>query len=162
MPFNIALVEPEIPQNTGNIARTCAATGTGLHLVRPLGFSIEDRYLKRAGLDYWSEVRLNCYDSFDELKQNHRASVFFYATTKAARSYHEVEYPENCFFVFGRETAGLPEELLETNKEYCIRIPMRPSIRSLNLSNSAAVILFEALRQHGFSDMQLKGKMGLE
>ena len=162
MPFNIALVEPEIPQNTGNIARTCAATGTGLHLVRPLGFSIEDRYLKRAGLDYWSEVRLSCYDSFDELRQNYRASAFFYATTKAGRSYTEVEYPDNCFFVFGRETAGLPEKLLESNSEYCIRIPMRPTIRSLNLSNSAAVILFEALRQNGFRDMQLKGKMGLE
>lgn len=162
MPFNIALVEPEIPQNTGNIARTCAATGTGLHLVGPLGFSIEDRYLKRAGLDYWSEVKLCCYDSFDELRRKYRASAFFYATTKAGRSYAEVEYPENCFFVFGKETAGLPEELLESNREYCIRIPMRPSIRSLNLSNSAAVILFEALRRNGFRDLQLKGKMGLE
>lgn len=162
MPFNIALVEPEIPQNTGNIARTCAATGTGLHLIRPLGFSIEDRYLKRAGLDYWSEVRLSCYDSFEELRQKYRASVFFYATTKAGRSYADVEYPDNCFFVFGKETAGLPEELLEANREWCIRIPMRPAIRSLNLSNSAAVILFEALRQNDFKDMQLKGKMGLE
>ncbi len=162
MPFNIALVEPEIPQNTGNIARTCAATGTGLHLVRPLGFSIEDRYLKRAGLDYWSEVRLSCYDSFKELRQKYRNMAFFYASTKAGKSYADVEYPDNCFFVFGRETAGLPEELLEANREWCIRIPMRPSIRSLNLSNSAAVILFEALRQNGFKDMQLKGKMGLE
>lgn len=162
MSFNIALVEPEIPQNTGNIARTCAATGTGLHLVRPLGFSIEDRYLKRAGLDYWNEVRLNCYDSFTELREKYVASAFFYASTKAGRSYAEVEYPENCFLVFGRETAGLPEKLLEENREWCIRIPMRPSIRSLNLSNSAAVILFEALRQHGFKDMQLSGKMGME
>lgn len=162
MPFNIALVEPEIPQNTGNIARTCAATGTGLHLVGPLGFSIEDRYLKRAGLDYWSEVRLNRYDGFGELRRRYPASAFFYATTKAGRSYADVAYPDGCFFVFGKETAGLPEELLEANRERCIRIPMRPSIRSLNLSNSVAIILFEALRQNGFKDMQLAGKMVME
>ena len=113
MPFNIALVEPEIPQNTGNIARTCAATGTGLHLVKPLGFSIEDRYLKRAGLDYWSEVCLGCYESFDELRVKYGTSAFFYASTKAGKCYTDVEYPDNCFLVFGKETAGLPEKLLE-------------------------------------------------
>lgn len=162
MPFNIALVEPEIPQNTGNIARTCAATGTGLHLVKPLGFSIEDRYLKRAGLDYWSEVCLGCYESFDELRVKYGTSAFFYASTKAGKCYTDVEYPDNCFLVFGKETAGLPEKLLEENRDWCVRIPMRPALRSLNLSNSAAVILYEALRQHDFKDLQLTGKMRWE
>ena len=162
MSINVVLVEPEIPQNTGNIARTCAATGTGLHLVKPLGFSIEDRYLKRAGLDYWDEVLVNCYDSFGQLREKYGNSVFFFATTKAAKTYIDVHYTDDCFIVFGKETAGLPEELLELNRERCIRIPMRPGIRSLNLSNSAAVIIFEALRQNGFKDMNLKGKMGME
>lgn len=162
MPIHIALVEPEIPQNTGNIARTCAATGTGLHLVKPLGFSIEDRYLKRAGLDYWDKVLVSVSDSFAELREKYAGFTFFYATTKAGKAYTEVEYPKDCFLVFGKETAGLPEELLEANREYCIRIPMRPGIRSLNLSNSAAVILYEVLRQHGFEQLELKGKMGME
>ncbi len=162
MSLHIVLVEPEIPQNTGNIARTCAATGTGLHLVKPLGFSIEDRYLKRAGLDYWNEVLVSCSDSFAELREKYSGHAFYYASTKAAKAYTEVEYPEDCFFVFGKETAGLPEELLEANREYCIRIPMRPGIRSLNLSNSAAIVLYEALRQQGFKNMNLKGKMGME
>lgn len=160
--LHIALVEPEIPQNTGNIARTCAATGTGLHLVKPLGFSIEDRYLKRAGLDYWNDVLVSCSDSFEELREKYGGYTFYYASTKAAKAYTEVEYPEDCFLVFGKETAGLPEELLEANREYCVRIPMRPGIRSLNLSNSAAVILYEVLRQQGFRNMNLKGKMGTE
>lgn len=162
MSIHIALVEPEIPQNTGNIARTCAATGTGLHLVGPLGFSIEDRYLKRAGLDYWNEVLVSCCDSFDELKLKYGGHTFFYASTKSARAYTDVVYPENCFLVFGKETAGLPEQLLEANREACIRIPMRPGIRSLNLSNSVAVILYEVLRQQDFKNMNLIGKMGME
>jgi tRNA (cytidine/uridine-2'-O-)-methyltransferase len=160
--FNIVLVEPEIPQNTGNIARTCAATGTGLHLVKPLGFSVEDRYLKRAGLDYWKDVNVSYYENFLELKEKHSGSDFFYATTKAAKNYSEVSYPDGCFFVFGRETKGLPEELLRENRDNCIRIPMLPDIRSLNLSNSAAVVLYEALRQGGFAGMQFKGQLGME
>ncbi len=160
MSIHIVLVEPEIPQNTGNIARTCAASGAGLHLIKPLGFSIEDRYLKRAGLDYWNEVLVSCSDSFTELKEKYRGHSFFYASTKAGKTYTDIAYPKDCFLVFGKETAGLPEELLEANRESCIRIPMREGIRSLNLSNSVAIILYEALRQQGFSDMSLKGKMG--
>lgn len=158
--INIVLVEPEIPQNTGNIARTCAAIGAGLHLIKPLGFSIEDRYLKRAGLDYWGDVNVKCYDSFIELRATFPDITFYYATTKAARSYADFIYPEDCFFVFGKETAGLPEELLEANRDWCIRIPMKPGIRSLNLSNSAAIVAYEALRQNGFSGMEFIGKMG--
>lgn len=160
--FNIALVEPEIPQNTGNIARTCAAIGAGLHLVKPLGFSVDDRYLKRAGLDYWSEVNVKYYESFNELRELYPKIPFYYATTKAAKSYTDVIYPDECFVVFGKETAGLPEGLLNLNKEWCIRIPMKPGIRSLNLSNSAAIIAFEALRQNGFKGMEFYGKMGRE
>jgi tRNA (cytidine/uridine-2'-O-)-methyltransferase len=160
--IHVALVEPEIPQNTGNIARTCAATGTGLHLVKPLGFSIEDRYLKRAGLDYWDKVLVSVSDSFAELKEKYPGYTFFYATTKAGKAYTEVDFPKDCFLVFGKETAGLPEDLLRANRENCIRIPMRPGIRSLNLSNSVAVILYEVLRQHGFEHLQLKGKLGME
>lgn len=159
MSLHIALVEPEIPQNTGNIARTCAATGTGLHLVKPLGFSIEDRYLKRAGLDYWDEVLMSYCDSFAELRAKYSGHTFFYASTKAGQTYTEINYPENCFLVFGKETAGLPEELLDANRETCIRIPMRPGIRSLNLSNSAAIVLYEVLRQQGFKNMNTKGRM---
>lgn len=162
MSIHIALVEPEIPQNTGNIARTCAATGTGLHLIKPLGFSIEDRYLKRAGLDYWNEVLVSCCDSFAELREKYCDYTFFYSSTKAGQIYTDIKYPENYFLVFGKETAGLPEQLLEANRETCIRIPMRPGIRSLNLSNSAAVILYEVLRQQGFKNMNQKGKMGVE
>ena len=157
--INIVLVEPEIPQNTGNIARTCAATGSGLHLVRPLGFSVDDRYLKRAGLDYWGDVGIQYYDSFRELKDKYSGSSFYYATTKAAYSYADISYPEDCFFVFGKETAGLPEDLLMENKENCIRIPMKNEIRSLNLSNSVAIVLYEALRQQGFKDFQMEGKL---
>lgn len=162
MSLHVALVQPEIPQNTGNIARTCAATGTGLHLVKPLGFSLEDRYLKRAGLDYWNEVLVSCSDSFEELREKYGGYTFFFASTKAGRAYSEVIYPKDSFLVFGKETAGLPEELLEANSETCIRIPMRPGIRSLNLSNSVAVILYEVLRQQGFENFELKGKMGME
>ncbi|AUS97662.1 tRNA (uridine(34)/cytosine(34)/5-carboxymethylaminomethyluridine(34)-2'-O)-methyltransferase TrmL [Clostridium thermosuccinogenes] len=159
MALEIVLVEPEIPQNTGNIARTCAAIGAGLHLVRPLGFSVEDRYLKRAGLDYWNEVNIHYYDSFAEVKEKHPEGVFYYATTKAPNTYADIKYPQNCFLVFGKETAGLPEELLKENREYCIRIPMREGIRSLNLSNSVAVVAYEVMRQHGFENLQGKGHL---
>lgn len=159
MPVHIVLVEPEIPQNTGNIARTCAATGAGLHLVKPLGFSIDDRHLKRAGLDYWDKVLVSVSDSFEELRRKYPDHVFYYTSTRAPRAYTEVDYPEDCFLVFGKETAGLPESLLEANREYCIRIPMRPGIRSLNLSNSVAIVLYEVLRQHGFRGFQVRGSM---
>ncbi len=159
MPIHIVLVEPEIPQNTGNIARTCAATGAGLHLVKPLGFSVDDRYLKRAGLDYWDSVNVQYYDSFEELREKYVDKNFYYATTKAVNTYTDISYPEDCFVVFGKETAGLPEELLRENKEWCIRIPMRESIRSLNLSNSAAIVLYEALRQRDFAGLKGEGKL---
>lgn len=156
---HIVLVEPEIPQNTGNIVRTCAATGASLHLIRPLGFSVDDRYLKRAGLDYWQDVRIQYYDSFQELWENYKNATFYYATTKAQKNYAEVTYPKDVFLVFGKETAGLPEELLLANKEHCIRIPMRESMRSLNLSNAVAVLLFEALRQRDFNGLLEEGKL---
>jgi tRNA (cytidine/uridine-2'-O-)-methyltransferase len=162
LPVHIVLVEPEIPQNTGNIARTCAATGAGLHLVKPLGFSIDDRYLKRAGLDYWDKVLVSVADNFAQLRERYSNTQFFYASTKAGISYTEANYPEDCFIVFGKETAGLPETILEANRERCIRIPMRHGIRSLNLSNSVAVILYEVLRQNEFRHLELKGKMGME
>ncbi len=156
------LVEPEIPQNTGNIARTCAAVGAGLHLIKPLGFSIEDRYLKRAGLDYWNKVLVSCCDSFTELRERYTNEPFFFASTKAGKAYTEADFSKDCFIVFGKETAGLPEELLEANKDMCIRIPMKAEIRSLNLSNSVAIVLYEALRQQGFENLAIKGKMGME
>ncbi|MCL1905810.1 MAG: tRNA (uridine(34)/cytosine(34)/5-carboxymethylaminomethyluridine(34)-2'-O)-methyltransferase TrmL [Clostridiales bacterium] len=148
--MNIVLVEPEIPNNTGNISRTCAVTGSSLHLVRPLGFSTDDKHLKRAGLDYWQYLDLHYYDSFKEVRQKYPLGRFFFATTKARRFYTEVSYSAGDFLVFGKETAGLPEELLQANKESCIRIPMGKDIRSLNLGNSVAIILYEALRQQGF------------
>jgi tRNA (cytidine/uridine-2'-O-)-methyltransferase len=162
VPLNIVLVEPEIPQNTGNIARTCAAVGARLHLVKPLGFSVEDRYLKRAGLDYWGDVDIEYHDNFNQLKEKYGQGAFFYATTKAAKSYADICFPEDCFLVFGKETAGLPEELLLENLDSCIRIPMRPTIRSLNLSNSVAVVAYEALRQQGFTGLNGEGKLRVE
>ena len=153
MSLNIVLVEPEIPQNTGNIARTCAATGSRLHLVKPLGFSVDDKHLKRAGLDYWSMVNIYYYDSFAELKNQYSDGLFFYSTTKAKKMYTEAVYKENCFIVFGKETAGLPKLLLDENKEFCIRVPMINDARSLNLANSVAIVAYEVLRQIGFPGM---------
>jgi tRNA (cytidine/uridine-2'-O-)-methyltransferase len=159
MPFHIVLVEPEIPQNTGNIARTCAATGSILHLVKPLGFSVEDRYLKRAGLDYWNLVEIHYHEGFQEVLDAYPESSFFYATTKAERSYSDVKFPEGAFLVFGKETAGLPQSLLQEHYSSCIRIPMVGASRSLNLSNSVAIVLYEALRQTGFPKMQFAGHL---
>lgn len=159
MPLNIVLVEPEIPQNTGNIARTCAATGSNLHLVKPLGFSVEDRYLKRAGLDYWNRVNIKYYESFSELKDRYSGADFYYSSTKALKAYTDISYTDNCFVVFGKETAGLPEELLKENREWCIRIPMKENIRSLNLSNSVAIVTYEALRQQDFNGLVSMGKL---
>lgn len=152
MAFHIVLVEPEIPANTGNISRTCAATGTCLHLVRPLGFSTDDKALKRAGLDYWPSVKLEYHDSFADLKRLYPDGRFFCATTKAQKWYSDFEFRDGDFFVFGKETAGLPKEILEEHKETCIKIPINGEVRSLNLSNSAAIILYEGLRQ-----LQFKG-----
>ena len=156
MALNIALVEPEIPQNTGNIIRSCAATGTRLHLVRPLGFCMDDKYLKRAGLDYLDLVEINYYDSFEELREKYPKSKFFYASTKANKNHSEVEYEDESFIVFGKETKGLPESLIMDNLETAIRIPMVDieRARSLNLSNSVAIVLFEALRQIGYPNLR--------
>ncbi len=159
MALNIVLVEPEIPQNTGNIVRTCAATGAVLHLIGPLGFSIEDRYLKRAGLDYWDEAKINYYDSLQDFMDKYGDHKLYYSTTKAIYNYCDVAYEEDCFVLFGKETAGLPEELLKDNKETCIRIPMKEGIRSLNLSNSVAIVVYEAFRQRNFENLSTEGKL---
>ena len=159
MALHIVLVHPEIPQNTGNIARTCAATGAVLHLVEPLGFSLDDRYLKRAGLDYWRLMELHVHPGLEEFFSAHAEARFFFASTKAPRSYAEARYRDGDFLVFGRETRGLPENLLEKRYEDCIRIPMRPEARSLNLANSAAVVLYEALRQLDFPGLKREGAL---
>ena len=159
MSLNIALIEPEIPQNTGNIARTCAATGSVLHLVKPLGFSIEDRYLKRAGLDYWSLLDIRIYENSDEFFEKNKNKKMFFATTKAVRSYCEAEYEDNCFIVFGKETKGIDEAVLKEHLEQTVKIPMIDEARSLNLSNSVAVIVYEALRQLGFPGLKSFGKL---
>ena len=150
--FNIVLVEPEIPQNTGNIARTCAATGSRLHLVGPLGFSLEDRYLKRAGLDYWPYVEVSVYESLAEFMEKHGEEKLYLATTKGGQYYTDVEYEDGSYILFGKETAGLPKDFIAAHAETAVRIPMgkEVNLRSLNLSNSAAIILYEALRQQGF------------
>lgn len=150
MAFHIVLVEPEIPANTGNISRTCAATGTYLHLVRPLGFSTDDKTLKRAGLDYWPAVKLEYHDSFDEVKQLYPDGRYFFATTKASQRYSDFTFKDGDFLVFGKETKGLPMEILDAHSDTCMRMPMSDAVRSLNLSNAAAVILYEALRQTDF------------
>ena len=151
--FHIVLVEPEIPQNTGNIARTCAVTGAKLHLVRPLGFSVDDKSLKRAGLDYWDELNVVYHDSFAEVEAAYPDARFFLLSTHAKKSYAEVAYQDGDFLVFGKETAGLGQALLTRRAEDAVRIPMREGLRSLNLSNSVALVLYEALRQSGFPQM---------
>jgi tRNA (cytidine/uridine-2'-O-)-methyltransferase len=155
--MHIVLYQPEIPQNTGNIARTCAATGMTLHLIKPLGFSLEDRYLKRAGLDYWDMMQFHVYDGFEDLLQAYPNARMFCLSTKAARSYTEVIYDKDDFLVFGCETRGLPESLLARVYDRCVRIPMVGGARSLNLSNSVAIVAYEALRQQGFPCMQSEG-----
>ena len=156
MAIHIVLVEPEIPPNTGNIARSCAATGSVLHLVKPLGFSIDDKQLKRAGLDYWPFVKLFLHESLDEFLKEHAGMTIYFASTKGKKTYTDIKYKDGDMIVFGKETAGLPRGLLEANKENSIRIPMadEPGLRSLNLSNSANIVLFEALRQLGFPDLK--------
>ncbi len=157
--FNIVLVEPEIPQNTGNIARTCAATGCRLHLAGKLGFELSDKYLKRAGLDYWQFVDVKTWKSFDELVEAYPGGNYYFFTTKAKKCYTDAKYCEGDFLVFGKETKGLPEELLKAHSESCVRIPMMGNLRSLNLSNSAAIAIYEGLRQTGFEGMNLKGEL---
>lgn len=157
--MNVVLVYPEIPQNTGNIARTCAATGAELHLIRPLGFSLDDRYMKRAGLDYWFMTKITVYDNLEQFFQMHPGASMHFASTKAPRSYAEAVYAPGDFLVFGQETRGLPENLLEKVYDRCVRIPMRAQARSLNLSNSVAVVLYEALRQQGFPGLTQAGAL---
>ena len=157
--MHIVLVNPEIPQNTGNIARTCAATGAKLHLIKPLGFELSDKYLKRAGLDYWHMMTYEVHDSWEDFLAAYPDAQLHYATTKAPRDYCEVSYGPDDFLVFGRETKGLDEALLAANYDRCVRIPMVPDARSLNLSNSVAIVLYEALRQQGFPGLSHQGHL---
>ncbi|MDR1061274.1 MAG: tRNA (cytidine(34)-2'-O)-methyltransferase [Clostridiales bacterium] len=154
MRLNIVLVEPEIPQNTGNISRTCAAIGADLHLVRPLGFSTDDRQLKRAGLDYWDKLNVFYYDCFADLASPRPGADFYFFSTKAGRPYGDVAYADGCYIVFGKETAGLPPGLIEQNGGRGFRIPMRGGIRSLNLSNAVAIVAYEAMRQGAFAGLE--------
>ncbi len=157
--FNIVLVEPEIPQNTGNIARTCAATHTKLHLIRPLGFEISDKYLKRAGLDYWQFVDITYYDDLADFFQKNTGANCYYYTTKGRKRHCDVSFKDGDFLIFGKETKGLPEDLLKQHPEACLRIPMLDETRSLNLSNSVAIAVYEALRQNDFFELQTKGQL---
>ncbi|MBQ2754298.1 MAG: tRNA (uridine(34)/cytosine(34)/5-carboxymethylaminomethyluridine(34)-2'-O)-methyltransferase TrmL [Clostridia bacterium] len=157
--MNIVLVEPEIPQNTGNIARTCAATGASLHLVGPMGFQIDDKKLKRAGLDYWHLLDINYYDNLEEFLEKKKGCPMFYYTTKAPRNHTEVNYPEDAYLLFGKETKGLPEKLLKENYDDCVRIPMISDARSLNLSNAVAIAAYEVLRQHNFNHLLQEGQL---
>ena len=157
--INIVLVEPEIPQNTGNIARTCAATGASLHLVRPLGFEIDDKKLKRAGLDYWDKLDITYYDGLADFFSKHPNADFYCFTTKAKNVYTDISYGDNVYLIFGKETKGLPEEFLVENPDRCVRIPMRDTLRSLNLSNSAAIAVYEVIRQKGFEGLRPDGEL---
>ena len=159
MTLNIVLVEPQIPQNTGNIARTCAATGARLHLVKPIGFEIDDKKLKRAGLDYWYLLDITYYDSLADFFSKNEGGEFFYFTTKGKNIYSDVKYPDNSYIVFGREDAGLDEALLHDNPDRCVRLPMIPEARSLNLSNTVAIGTYEVLRQWGYPELLTKGKL---
>ncbi|MBR5356988.1 MAG: tRNA (cytidine(34)-2'-O)-methyltransferase [Lachnospiraceae bacterium] len=157
--MHIVLHEPEIPANTGNIGRTCVATGTALHLIEPLGFRIDEKAIKRAGMDYWEHSDVSTYINYEDFcKKNPNAKVWF-ATTKAKHCYTDVEFGPDDYIMFGKESAGIPEEILVENEETCIRIPMEPKIRSLNLSNSVAIVLYEALRQQNFAGMETEGKL---
>ena len=157
--MNIILHEPEIPHNTGSIGRTCVATGAALHLIRPLGFSVDEKAVRRAGLDYWSKLELHMYNSFEEFLERNPGAKIYMATTKARHTYAEVAYEENSYIMFGKESAGIPEEILVNYEASSIRIPMENDIRSLNLSNSVSIILYEAYRQQGFDGMQTQGEL---
>ena len=157
--MNIVLLEPEIPANTGNIGRTCVATGSRLHLIKPLGFRLEEKERRRAGLDYWKDLDVSVYENFEDFMQRNPSAKLFMATTKAKKNYAEVRYPDSAYLMFGKESAGLPEELLVQYQECAVRIPMKEEIRSLNLSNSVAIVLYEALRQQDFVHMQREGEL---
>lgn len=159
MRLNIVLVEPQIPQNTGNIARTCAVTGARLHLVKPLGFQIDDKKLKRAGLDYWDKLDITYYDNTEDFFRKNPGGHFYFFTTKGRKIHSDAEYPDDSYLIFGREDAGLPEELLYDHFEECVRIPMRSTLRSLNLSNSAAIAVYEVLRQWDYPELETEGKL---
>lgn len=157
--MNIILLEPEIPHNTGNIGRTCVATGTSLHLIEPLGFAVDDKSVKRAGLDYWDELDVHVYKNFEDFLQKNPDAIIYMATTKSKKTYVDVDYEPNSFIMFGKESAGIPEDILVNYPETSIRIPMKSNIRSLNLSNAVAIVLYEALRQNNFANMQLEGHL---
>ena len=159
MALNIVLFEPEIPANTGNIGRTCVATNTSLHLIEPLGFSLEEKQLKRAGMDYWKDLDVTTYVNWEDFCQRNPEAKVYYATTKARHVYSEVSYEPDCYIMFGKESAGIPEEILKNHPDTCVRIPMVGETRSLNLSNSVAIVLYEALRQNDFSNMKLEGEL---
>ncbi len=159
MAFNIVLLEPEIPANTGNIGRTCVATGTRLHLIEPLGFRLGEKDIKRAGMDYWPQLDVTTYSNYEDFLGRNPGAKLYMATTKAPKVYTEVQFEPDCYLMFGKESAGIPEEILLQNQDTAIRIPMLGDTRSLNLSNAAAVVLYEALRQNGFAQMKLSGKL---
>lgn len=159
--IGIVLLEPEIPQNTGNIARTCAATGASLHLIEPMGFTVTDAKLKRAGLDYWHQLDITYYKNIEDFYTRTAGGEYFYFSTKAPRAYTQITYPENCYLIFGKESAGIPEEILKKNIDRCVRIPMRENLRSLNLSNSAAIAIYEVLRQGDFENLEPEGFLSL-
>lgn len=157
--MNIVLLEPEIPANTGNIGRTCVATGTKLHLIEPMGFNLSAKEIKRAGLDYWSDLDVTVYTNFQDFLERNPGAKIYMATTKALKTYTEVNYEPDSYIMFGKESAGIPEEILLQHKENCVRIPMIGDIRSLNLSNSVAIMLYEALRQTNFTGMEMTGEL---
>ncbi|GHU50422.1 tRNA (uridine(34)/cytosine(34)/5-carboxymethylaminomethyluridine(34)-2'-O)-methyltransferase TrmL [Clostridia bacterium] len=157
--MNIVLLEPEIPANTGNIGRTCVACGAALHLIKPLGFSLSDKYVRRSGLDYWDKLTYFVYEDYTDFLRKNDDPVVYMASTKARKLYSEVRYPKNAYILFGKESAGIPEEILVKNRDYAVRIPMQNEIRSLNLSNSVAVLLYEAMRQHNFGSLNTKGEL---
>lgn len=157
--MNIVLLEPEIPQNTGNIGRTCVATGTKLHLIKPLGFSTDDKSLKKAGLDYWVDLDVSYYDNFEDFLKKNNNPVLFMGTTKAKKDYTQVSYNEDSYIMFGKESKGIPEEILLQYSGTCVRIPILMEYRSLNLSNAVAIVLYEALRQNSFNGLSLEGEL---
>lgn len=157
--INVVLHEPEIPANTGNIGRTCAATGIQLHLIKPLGFSLDEKHLRRAGMDYWSSLNVKIYENYEDFLEKNPSAKIYYATTKAKKVYTQASYEPDCYIMFGKESAGIPEEILVDNEATCVRIPMIGDMRSLNLSNSVAIIAYEALRQNDFEGMRMQGEL---
>ena len=157
--INIVLHEPEIPQNTGNIGRTCVATGMRLHLIKPLGFSLDEKQLKRAGLDYWPDLDVTVYEDYEDFLSKNEGAKIYYATTKGHKVYTQAQYEPDCYIMFGKESAGIPEEILRDHEDTCVRIPMIGETRSLNLSNAVAIVAYEALRQLDFEGMKMKGEL---